>query len=279
MNIRKVLRQYGLRPSKGLGQNFLESEPVLWRIVEASEVGPADTVIEIGPGLGQLTEELLARAHHVIAVELDRKMVAILSDRLGQRDHLTLVQGDILETDLGALMALAKATPNEGEIRVVANLPYYITSAAIRHVLESGLRLASVTVMVQREVAQRIVAKPGKMSLLAVSVQVYGEPELVCRVPSGAFYPPPKVDSAVLTIRPHAQPLVSDTLLPTFFRIVQAGFQQKRKQLHNSLGHGLSLNREQTLSLLDQADIDPQRRPQMLTINEWGRLAEIVASR
>jgi len=277
MNVREVLRQYGLHPSKGLGQNFLTSESALWRIVEASNIGPLDTVIEIGPGLGQLTEELAQRANQVVAIELDRKMVAILDDRLGACDNLTVIQGDILETDLTDLVRQAGIeTTNGGAIRVVANLPYYITSAAIRHVLESSLDLALITLMVQREVAQRIVAKPGKMSLLAVSVQVYGTPELVHRVPAGAFYPQPKVDSAVLTIRPHPQPLVDKTLLPTFFRAVQYGFQQKRKQIHNSLGHGLSLGREQTMSLLLAAEIDPQRRPQTLTILEWGRLAAMI---
>jgi len=277
MNVRAVLNQYGLRPSKGLGQNFLTNESVLWRIVEASEIGPLDTVIEIGPGLGQLTEELVQRARQVVAIELDHKMVAILDDRLGDCDHLTIIQGDILETALSDLVRQTGVeTADGGTIRIVANLPYYIPSAAIRHVLESDLDLSLITLMVQHEVAQRIVAKPGKMSLLAVSVQVYGTPELVHRVPSGAFYPQPKVDSAVLTIRPHPQPLVDKMLLPTFFRAVQYGFQQKRKQIHNSLGHGLSLGREQTMALLLAAKIDPQRRPQTLTIPEWGRLAAII---
>ena len=277
MDVPRILREYGVRPSKGLGQNFLVSEGVLDRIVAASELGPDDLVLEVGPGLGLMTRRLAEAARAVVAVELDRRMVAILAERLADLANVHVVQADILEVDPARTVAGAIGAAVEGlEYKVVANLPYYITSAALRHLLEGFRRPTLLTVMVQREVAQRIVAGPGDMSLLSLSVQVYGRPEVVARVPAGAFYPPPKVDSAVVRIRVYEEPLAPEEALERLFRVARAGFEQKRKQLVNSLSANLRLSREAATEALARAGIAPTARPQTLSVADWLRLAEAL---
>jgi 16S rRNA (adenine1518-N6/adenine1519-N6)-dimethyltransferase len=277
-DVRELLRHYGIRPSKGLGQNFLVDEDILERILAASAPTRADTVLEVGPGLGLLTARLAERAGRVVAVELDQKMLAILRDRLGAYANLTLVLGDILEADIAQLIAAAPgASGRLAHYQVVANLPYYITSAAIRKLLAETVRPERLTLMVQREVAQRITAKPGDLSLLAISVQVFGQPEIVAHVPAAAFYPAPKVDSAILRINTLALPLVPEPLVERFFEVVHAGFGQKRKQLHNSLSHGLNASHDRVLEALRTADLAPERRPQTLSIQEWVRLTEVLS--
>ena len=273
MDVRELLERYDIRPSKGLGQSFLVAEWAYERILEAAQLSADDVVLEIGPGLGTLTHRLAQAARHVIAVELDERMVNILNDTLVGHDNVTVHQGDILETDLAQLLEpwIGPARPAVS-YKVVANLPYYITSRALRHLLTAPVRPERLVLMVQREVADRIVATPGDMSLLAVSVQVFGAPERVCRVPANAFYPRPNVDSAVLAVDIYAEPRVPDALLRRFFQVARAAFQQKRKQIHNSLVANLSLNRETVTDALEQAGIDRQRRPQTLSIDEWARL-------
>ena len=281
VNPRKLLRRHNLHPSKGLGQHFLVDESVLDRIVAASEISPRDLVLEVGPGLGTLTQRLATRAARVIAVELDRKMLDIFADTLQGYANVELVQGDILETDPAQLVG-PWVRGGEGDAmryQVVANLPYYITSAVIRHLLSARIRPESMTLMVQHEVAQRIVAQPGDLSLLAISVQVYGTPTIVCRVPRVAFLPVPKVDSAVLHVQVREDPIVNEAELARFFTIVRAGFAQKRKQLHNSLTHNLSLQREEVLEALAASGIDPSRRPQTLSIPEWAELAKALTAK
>lgn len=274
-DVRSLLKQYGIQPSKGLGQNFLVDRHALERIVEVSNLSPADAVLEVGPGLGVLTRELAERAGTVVAVELDRKMLAVLRERLAGYANVHLVQGDILEIDPVQAMvdALGDTSGEALRYKVVANLPYYITSAVLRHLLTASVPPEQLTVLVQKEVAARMTARPGDLSLLAVSVQVFGEPEIVARVPAGAFYPRPKVDSAVVRIRVYPQPRVPREELERFFAVVQAGFGQKRKQLHNSLSHNLRLPQETVLELMARAGIEPQRRPQTLSIDEWAALA------
>ncbi|MHB1293665.1 MAG: 16S rRNA (adenine(1518)-N(6)/adenine(1519)-N(6))-dimethyltransferase RsmA [Anaerolineae bacterium] len=279
MNIRGVLERHGIRPSKGLGQNFLIDGHVMRRIVQAAELHGDDLVLEVGPGVGLLTQRLAQKAAQVVAVELDRKMVAVLAETLGELPNVRVVQGDILEVDHVALLAEVAGVADPAALRykVVANLPYYITSAALRRLLGARKRPEQLTVMVQREVAERITAGPGQMSLLAVSVQLYGEPRVVEQVPASAFYPPPKVDSAVLNVRVFAEPRVPDASLPRFFEVVHAGFGQKRKQLHNSLSHGLRLPPEIVQAALEASGIAPERRAQTLSIAEWATLAGALA--
>src|SRR5688572_23525309 len=276
-SIPALLKKYGLFPRKGLGQNFLVEPLHVAKIIEAAELTPADTVLEIGPGPGTLTRFLVEAAGRVIAVELDSQMVDLLRQEYEHFPNLSVVQADILQINLEDLLhlkagePLPEATPQEDEtppatwriepgFKVVANLPYYITSAVLRHLLESPVRPERIVVTVQKEVAQRIVAKPGEMSLLAVSVQFYGQPLLAHRIPAGAFYPPPKVDSAVVRIDTFAAPPVPVPDVAHFFRVVKAGFSQKRKQLKNTLAAGLARPTPEIVQALTAAGIDPTRR-------------------
>ena len=278
MDVVSILKRHGIRPSKGLGQNFLLDARIQQHIVDASELSREDVVLEIGPGVGLLTQRLAERAGWVVAVELDRKMIAILDETLRGIPHVEVLQADILKIDHVAEIArvLGVAGSEVFRFKVVANLPYYITSAALRHMLTASVRPELMTVMVQDDVARRIIASPGDMSLLAVSVQVFGEPEIVRRVPAGAFYPRPKVDSAVLRVRLEPTPKVPEEDLPLFFRVVRAGFAQKRKQLLNSLTNSLPLTRAAVQPLLGGLGIDPRRRAQTLSIQEWVVLADAL---
>lgn len=269
MNVKTIKKLLGdARPKKGMGQHFLIDETVLDMIVAAAEVGPADTVVEIGPGLGVLTRALAEHAGHVIAVELDEQLAGILREQLAGFDNLEIVPGDILQIDPRELIA--------GPYIVAANLPYYITSAVLRHLLEAQHKPARLVLMVQLEVAQRILAKPGDMSILAVSVQFYGQPQMVTRVPAGAFWPPPEVDSAVLRIDVYAEPPVAVEDVDWFFKVVRAGFGQKRKQLKNALAGGLHPGKAEVVAALEKAGIDPRRRAETLSLVEWAGLAQAL---
>lgn len=276
--IKALLAEHGLRPHKGLGQNFLVDPIHLDRIADAAELSPDDLVLEIGPGLGALTERLVARAGQVVAVELDAGLAALLRERFAEVGNFHLVHADILEVEIPALLAPFTPPGEPLRYKVVANLPYYITSAALRHILESTPQPERVVVLVQREVAQRITARPGDLSLLAVSVQFYGKPEIIERVPAGAFYPAPKVDSAILRIIPYGEPGASPRPAvevddpDAFFEVVKAGFGQKRKQLKNALTAGLKLPGKRVEAALHLAGIDPRRRAETLSLEEWGRL-------
>ena len=293
IRLAELLKRHGVHLKKGLGQNFLADPIHLDRIVAAAELTRDDVVIEVGPGVGTLTARLAAQAGRVVAVELDSSLLPALRETLAGHDNVAIVQGDILQMDPGQLsmvngqLPIVNETPpaDSGSLaidnypltidhyKVVANLPYYITSAAIRHLLTAAPPPALLVLTVQREVAQRIVAGPPQMSLLAVSVQYSAHPEFVARLPAGAFYPPPKVDSAILRLRRRPQPAVDAPAGETFFTVARAGFSQPRKQLHNSLKSGLSLPAEAVQALLAAAEIAPQRRAETLTLEEWGRLA------
>lgn len=265
--ISQLLKQHGLRPSKSLGQNFLSDDNILARIVEAAGIGPKDTVLEVGPGLGSLTRHLAEAAEAVVAVELDKKLITPLETVLAPYDNVRIVQGDILDlfpADLGL---------PDGYV-MAANIPYYITSALLRHLLEAETHPAQLTLTVQKEVAQRMCAEPPDLSLLALSVQVYGQPEVVFGIPAGAFYPPPKVDSAVVRVALYDQPRIPATQLDDFFRLSKAGFGQKRKTLRNALSSGLGQAKDEVDALLEKANIDGQRRAETLSLEEWGRLVE-----
>ncbi len=267
LDIPKLLRRFDLRPSKGLGQNFLQDNLALQEIVGAANPEPAEDVLEIGPGLGNLTRYLALSAHSVTAVELDRKLFPALEYVLAPYKNVRLVQGDILKLNPSELMD----TP--GYI-VVANIPYYITSAVIRHLLEAEQRPRRVVLTVQKEVAERICAGAGKMSLLALSVQVYGKPILGTTIPAEAFYPPPKVDSAVLCIEIYPEPIIPAAKLENFFKLIKAGFSQRRKTLRNALSGGLGIATINSEELLSAAGINPQRRAETLSLEEWGELCK-----
>ncbi len=271
MDPRTLLRQWGIRPSKGLGQNFLVDQAALEKIVAAAELAPGDVVLEIGAGLGALTERLARNAGRVVAVELDERMKGVLRETLSGLDNVALVQGDILALDPTELVRPAT------RYKVVANLPYYITSAVLRHLLEASLRPQRMVVTVQREVAERIVAGPGEMSLTAVSVQFYGQPKLLFRIKPGSFFPSPGVESAVVRVDMHDKPPVPAEDVDGFFRVVKAGFAQRRKQLRNTLAAGLRLPPEEVAARLQAIDVDPKRRAETLSLEEWVRVARVLA--
>jgi 16S rRNA (adenine1518-N6/adenine1519-N6)-dimethyltransferase len=262
LNITALLRANGLSPKISLGQNFLVDSTALERIVQAAEIQPDDSVLEVGPGLGSLTRYLALSARQVVAVELDASLIPVLEQVLAGAGNVSIVHGDILELDPVALMT------DPGYL-VVANIPYYITSNLIRHLLEADLKPRRLVLTVQREVAARITASPGDMSLLALGVQVYGRPGVVARIPAGAFYPAPKVDSSVVRVDLFPQPLIPAEQLDVFFRLAKAGFGQKRKTLRNALASGISWSGDRAAALLSTAGIDPQRRAETLSIEEW----------
>ncbi len=263
-----LMRKYDIKPRKSLGQNFLLDPVILDQIVQAAGVTPDVDVLEIGAGLGSLSRFLAASARHVTAIELDKNLIPVLTEVLAPCDNVTLVQGDILDISINTLQL-------QSGYYVVANIPYYITSAVIRHLLESSAQPARLLLTVQREVAERICAKPGDMSLLALSVQVYGNPAITGRLPAGAFYPPPAVDSACVRVDLHSTSLIPPEKLKLFFRLTKAGFSQKRKTLRNSLSAGLALPADKTAVLLGEASIDPMRRAETLSIPEWDRLINV----
>ena len=268
---KRLLRRLGLKARKSLGQHFLIDEEVLGAVVSAAELTGGDVVIEIGPGLGVLTRELARRAGRVVAVELDSSLANALRQTLASLENVTVVDGDILKLEPAALLQGQET----GGYKVVANLPYYITSAVLRHFLEAKLPPRVMVVMVQKEVAEAIIAKPGRMSLLSVSVQLYGEPVIVSYVPARCFYPAPEVGSAILKVTLYPQPVVAADEREGFFGLVRAGFCASRKQLVNSLAQGLGLPKARVLPLLEKAGIIPQRRAETLTLTEWAQLWQV----
>jgi 16S rRNA (adenine1518-N6/adenine1519-N6)-dimethyltransferase len=257
------------RPRKSLGQHFLTDRRVLQRILAAAALSPGDTVVEAGAGKGVLTQALAAVAGKVIAVEIDERLCARLRSRLAVFPNVEPVCGDILTLSPDELLARAQASP---PYVVVANLPYYIASAVLRHFLESARPPARMIVMVQAEVGQSIAAPPGRMSLLSVGVQFYAQARVLFYVPPRAFHPPPKVRSAVIRLDVRPEPAVAVDDRQAFFRLVQAGFAAPRKQLRNALALGLGIEPAAARSLLDAANIDPSRRAQTLSLDEWGCL-------
>ena len=262
---KKRLRRLGLKARKGLGQHFLVDDEVLAATINAAGITPDDLVVEVGPGLGILTEALAEKAGRVIAIELDDSLAALLKTTLTSFQKVTIINDDVLNIEPGRLVG-----QNPG-YKVVANLPYYITSPVLRHFLTATVKPGMMVVMVQREVAEAIAAKPGDMSLLSISVQFYGRPEIVRKVPAEAFYPAPEVDSALVRIDLYHEPAVAVDE-GSFFELVRAGFAAPRKQLGNSLSQGLGLPKEGILPLLEKAGIDWQRRAETLTLEEWARL-------
>ena len=263
--LRNMLYAHAMRPNKSFGQNFLIDRSVLRQIVDAAEIDPAEQVLEVGAGTGVLTRELAQRARRVVAVELERDMLALLAKTTGTYANVELVARNLLYLDPTEIFG-AEA------YKLVANLPYYITAPTFRHFLESANPPRLIVVMVQQEVAQRIVARPGDLSLLAVSIQFYGQPRIVAHVPAKAFYPAPKVDSAILRIDVNAETPLTLAERDSFFKVVQAGFSERRKQLHNALASGLHRKNEDVRTWLTAAHIDISRRAETLSIEEWLRL-------
>jgi 16S rRNA (adenine1518-N6/adenine1519-N6)-dimethyltransferase len=275
--VRAALRALDLRPTRGMGQNFLVDPVALAAIVEAAALQPDDLVIEVGPGLGVLTWELTRRAGLSIAVELDKRLAARLRDEFAGAP-LRIVQADVLRVAPGELLAAAERQP---PYKLVDNLPYAITAPVLRHFLEAREPPDLSVVLVQWEVAERITAAPGDLSVLAHAVQLYAAPEIVTRVSASSFYPQPAVDSAVLRLRRRDVPPVEVADVQALFRVIKAGFLHPRKQLGNALAGGLAalgikVSREQALAALERAGIAPTRRAETVTLAEWAALTHAL---
>jgi len=275
---RQLLRQSGFKPRKSLGQHFLVDEAVLECILSAAELSPGEIVVEVGPGLGILTEGLAKHGARVVAVELDAKLVALLKKRLAGFPDVKIVHADILKVTPGQL--LQDNLPASDFVRgykVIANIPYYITSPVLTHFLEAQPRPSKMVVMVQKEVGEAIAAAPGKMRLLSVKAQYYSKPAIVSYVRAASFYPPPKVDSVVLRLDVYSESPIEVSDVAGFFDIVMHGFRSPRKQLRNSLAHSLEMPPSQVASLLDKAGIEAKRRAETLSLEEWRELWRIFA--
>jgi 16S rRNA (adenine1518-N6/adenine1519-N6)-dimethyltransferase len=275
---RQLLRQFGFKPKKRLGQHFLIDEAVLERILSAAELSPGDIVVEVGSGLGILTEGLARRGARVIAVELDSKLVALLKKRLAAFLDVKIVRADILEVAPRELLQDNLPASELGRgYKVIANLPYYITSPVLSHFLEAQPQPSKMVVMVQKEVGEAIAATPGKMRLLSVKAQFYSQPAIISYVPGASFYPPPKVDSVILRLDVYSQPPIEVSDVAGFFDIVMHGFRSPRKQLRNSLAHSLGMPPSQVASLLGKAGIEAKRRAETLSLKEWRELWKTFA--
>jgi len=267
--LRDSLRRHGVRAATSLGQRFLVDRAVLAAIVAAAEIGPDDDVLEVGPGPGVLTAALAARARSVTAVEIDTRMVAVLEETLAGRDNVRVVRADALSVDL---FAVGPRPPT----RIVANLPYQITTPLLERFLADTRRPPLVAVLVQLEVARRICATPREgreRGYLSVFVQSFAEPRIVRRVPARAFRPPPRVESAVIVLRTRTEPAFAPLAQEPFLRLVSDAFRHRRKQLRSALGHEAGMDRERATAVLARAGIAPERRPEELALDEWVALA------
>ncbi len=270
--LRQLLMRHGVRPARSLGQRFLVDRSVLASIIAAAELGPEDDVLEVGPGTGVLTAALAARAGSVTAVEIDERLLAVLHDSLAALRNVRIVRADALAVDLWGL-------GDRRPTRVVANLPYQITTPLLERFLGDARRAALTVVLVQEEVARRMVATPGaarERGYLSVFVQSYAEPRIVCRVPPRSFRPAPKVASAVVALRALARPAFSPLASRPFLRFVSDVFRHRRKQLRSALGHEAGVERARAEAALEAAGIEPRRRPEELSLPEWVALATAI---
>ncbi|MFR8052031.1 16S rRNA (adenine(1518)-N(6)/adenine(1519)-N(6))-dimethyltransferase RsmA [Negativibacillus massiliensis] len=273
--IRDVLSRHGFSFSKGLGQNFLINPTVCPRMAEMGNAQPGWGMIEIGAGVGVLTAELAQRADKVVCIEIDSRLLPILDETLAEYDNIKIVNQDVLKVDLHKL--IAEEFPNM-PVAVCANLPYYITSPIIMNLLESRLPISSLTVMVQKEAAQRICAMPGSREVGAVSIAVryYCEPKVLFQVSRGSFMPAPDVDSTVIRLDIRKQPTVDVKREEDFFRVVKAAFSQRRKTLSNTLSSGLSMNKTQIAELLERAGVASNLRAEQLSMQQFADIANAL---
>jgi len=282
--IKKLLKEQDLKALKSLGQNFLIDEKVLGKIIQASELNKNDLVLEIGPGLGTLTNELVKKCGAVVAVEKDKKMAKLIEEKpkatfanvaFGFSSSLKIINDDILKINLNEL--IKKSSKNK-KYKLISNIPYYITSPVIKLFLENSIQPELIVLLVQKEVAERICAKPGKLSVLALSVQTYGEPEIVSYVDKSSFYPVPKVDSAILKIK-NIKKEFSEEYYKGLFKIIKIGFSSKRKKLINNFSAGLQISKEESEHILQKAGMNLNARAQELSLEEWNKLANLTLSK
>ena len=262
------MRSSDIKPKKSLGQNFLINQGVLEKIVRAAEVGPEDIVVEVGPGTGNLTKKLSEKAKRVIAIEKDRRLIEDLKEKF-KNSNIEIIEGDILKFDPSRYSLVASG------YKIVANIPYYITSNFIRIIFENWPRPKLIVLTIQKEVAQRIVARPPNMNLLALSVQLYSDPKIVSYVSKGSFRPIPKVDSAVIKLTTHNQQLTTSEK-DNFFKLTKAGFSGKRKQLINNLIKNFDMIREDLSKIFERIGIRQDARAESLSLEQWKKLINYV---
>lgn len=272
-----LMKKYGITANKKLGQNFLIDENVIDTIANASEIDNDDLVIEIGPGLGTLTDKLLQKAGKVIAIELDERMISILKDRFFMYDNFEIINEDVLKVDLNKLIQENKEQLGLKRVKIVANLPYYITTPIIMKLLEEKLDIESITVMIQKEVADRLTAIPGGKNSGAITYTVYyyATSEEVLTVPNNSFIPEPEVESEVIKLNLRKEPIIKVTDEKKFFALIKAAFMQRRKTLLNAIGNsGLNTTKEQMEQILKELDIDLKIRGEALTIDQFAKISE-----
>ncbi len=278
--IKAIQNKHGFRLSKSLGQNFLTDKNIIDKIMQSADVTSEDLVLEIGPGFGVLTKELAERAGKVIAVEIDKTLIPILEENLKDYHNILFVNQDILNTDINQLLELNKSQDSQryDRVKIIGNLPYYITTPILMKILEDKVKAESITIMMQKEVAQRIMADPGSKAYGAISavVKYYCNPFSVITVPASVFYPPPKVDSAVLRLDIRKRPPVNLRDERVFFQVIKAGFGQRRKTLENSLTGVESLGKEDICNVLRSVNIDGKRRAETLSLDELAQIANEI---
>ncbi len=272
---KRVLAREGIRLRKGWGQNFLIDKKILEEIVSTASLKGNDIVLEIGPGGGALTKELAKKAKQIVAIEIDPLLVNLLKEELEEYPNVTIIQGDILKFDLSSL--LTDYQPLTTKIKVVANLPYYITSPLFSHLLKEKEKIGFMVIMVQKEVGERILAQPGSKAygLLTIFLNYHTEAEFIAHVPRRSFLPPPKVEGMVLKLKVLERPRIEVESEDLFFKITRIAFTKRRKMLVNALSMGLGLEKKKAESLLLMAEIDPKRRPETLSLQEFGRLSDV----
>ena len=271
--IKYIQKVFGFKNAKSLGQNFLLNQSVISEMVAAAEVGPQDLVIEIGPGIVVLTHEIAKYAQHVIAIELDKSLLPVLDYTLGEYRNVQIINEDVLKVDMKKL--ISDAAKEKANVKIMGNLPYYITTPIITGILEGGVPADSITIMMQKEVAERIVSPPGSKiyGALSIAVQFYCDVDRVVEVPKENFFPAPKVDSEVLKLNILDKPSIETQDKDLFFKLVKAGFSQRRKTLSNSL-LGTGIEKEKIRQALETSGIDPQRRAETLSLKEFATLAD-----
>ncbi len=278
--VKSIREKYGLQLSKSLGQNFITDRNILEKIIEGAGVENGDMVIEIGPGIGVLTAELAERAAFVTAVEIDGRLIPILEETLSEYDNIRIINQDILKTDLGKIIEESRQAGRfTGKVHIIGNLPYYITTPIIMKLLEEQVPADSITVMMQKEVADRIKSAPGSRTYgaISVAVQYFCRVTKVTEVPKEAFVPRPKVESTVLNLEPLDAKAIELKDEKVFMRCIKAGFAQRRKTLLNSLASAGGMDKDKVKRILAAAGIDPGRRAETLTVEEFGRIANETA--
>ncbi|WP_303864984.1 16S rRNA (adenine(1518)-N(6)/adenine(1519)-N(6))-dimethyltransferase RsmA [Alkalibaculum bacchi] len=271
--IHDIQKKYDFHFSKRYGQNFLTDGNIIEKILEGADIQEEDYILEIGPGIGTMTQYLCERSAHVLAVEIDQKLIPILNDTLRDYSNKTILNEDVLRINLKEELKKISDKP----FKVIANLPYYITSEIIMNLLERDLPIESITVMVQKEVAERMIAPPGKKDYgaLSVAVQFYSKPQIVTIVPKTVFMPQPKVESAVINLKILDEPPV-EAQKEVFFKVVKASFSMRRKTLLNCLSNGLNMDRQKVIEVLEKCDIDGKRRGETLSLKEFAKIANEI---